>query len=127
MLTTNFSVKLLTGETLKVAGPGTVEFAAPEVVGAGHAAFTQGAAGAGNTMAANGMAANSMVGGGTTATITKTAATSGTIWSGKGLSLGLGLGLGAWGPVLLASAVGGYIYWRKQQGLSALPFKIAST
>ncbi len=119
MLTTNFSVNLLAGETLKVAGPGTVEFAAPEVVGAGKAAFAQGATG-------NAMAANGTVGGGA-ATITKTAASGGTIWSGKGLSLGLGLGLGAWGPVLLASAVGGYIYWRKQKGLPALPFKISAS
>ncbi len=38
---------------------------------------------------------------------------SGTIWTGKGLSLGLGLGLGAWGPVLLVAggtAAGWYYY-----------------
>ena len=112
MLTNNFSVNLLAGETLKVAGPGTVEFSAPEVIGAGKAAFTQGAAG-------QAAAANGMTGGGMVAT--KAGTSAGTIWSGKGLSLGLGLGLGAWGPVLLLSAAG-YVYWRKKQGLPINPF-----
>ena len=37
-------------------------------------------------------------------------ATSGTIWSGKGLCLGLGLGLGAWGPILVVATGAAAIY-----------------
>ena len=44
--------------------------------------------------------------------------TSGTIWSGKGLSLGLGLGLGIWGPVIViasgAAAFYAYLEYRKR-------------
>lgn len=47
----------------------------------------------------------------------KTAAASGTIWTGTGLSLGLGLGLGAWGPALLigAATAGGYYMLSKRK------------
>ena len=40
----------------------------------------------------------------------KTAAASGTIWTGTGLSLSLGLGLGAWGPLLIGAATAGRYY-----------------
>ncbi|MEO5363626.1 MAG: hypothetical protein H7838_08390 [Magnetococcus sp. DMHC-8] len=127
-ITQSFAVELLAGETLKVAGPGFVEFSAAEV------APVKLAAGAKGTVAATQM----QVGAGTGQAVINTgvdptllttaagskAATAGTIWNGKGLSLGLGLGLGAWGPVLLATAVtvGGYVYWKKKQSAKVWPF-----
>ncbi|MBF0583798.1 MAG: hypothetical protein HQL80_06120 [Magnetococcales bacterium] len=131
-ITQSFAVELLAGETLKVAGPGLVEFSAPEIVpakmgavmgakgGAAGAAATQMQVGAGTGQAVISTATDpNMV---VTATGSKAAA--GTIWNGKGLSLGLGRGLGAWGPVLLATAitVGGYVYWKKKQSAKVWPF-----
>ena len=139
-ITQSFAVELLAGESLKVAGPGIVEFSAAEV------AKTKIGAAVGATAGAKGVA---MGGGATTAvpmqigagtgkatistginqgaavtTATGSKAAAGTLWNGKGLSLGLGLGLGAWGPVLLVSAatLGGYVYWKKKQSAKLWPF-----
>ncbi len=56
------------------------------------------------------------------ATAVKTAAATGTIWNGTGLSLGLGLGLGVWGPAILAGvgAAAVYGYVKKRKGLDEL-------
>lgn len=125
-ITQSFAVELLAGETLKVAGPGFVEFSAAEVMPAKLAAGTKGAAvatqmqvgaGTGQAVVSAGMDPNFV-------TTAGSKAAAGTIWNGKGLSLGLGLGLGAWGPVLLATAltVGGYVYWKKKQSVKVWPF-----
>ena len=120
-ITQSFAVELLAGETLKVAGPGFVEFSAPEVlpaklgVGAkGAATQMQIGAGTGKGVISTGVDPNLMATAGSGSKVA-----SGTIWNGKGLSLGLGLGLGTWGPILLATAVtvGGYLYWKKKQSL----------
>lgn len=142
-ITQSFAVELLAGETLKVAGPGVIEFSAAEVVTtkvaavgakgtamggattAGAAAPGQFGAGAGNVTFNAGMNQGATL---PSATVTgKTVASkaaAGTIWNGKGLSLGLGLGLGPWGPVLLASAatLGGYVYWKRKQSAKLWPF-----
>ena len=129
-ITQSFAVELLAGETLKVAGPGFVEFSAPEIIPAKLGTMV----GAKGVVA--GTATPMQIGAGTGQAVVSTAtdpgfvttagskAAAGTIWNGKGLSLGLGLGLGAWGPVLLATAVtvGGYIYWKKQQSVKVWPF-----
>lgn len=148
-ITQSFAVELLAGETLKVAGPGVVEFSGAEIVrtklgtvaGAkGVAMGTKGVA-MGTKGAAMGAGTQVQVGAGTgqaiintglnqgtavtsaTTVASKTSAAS-TIWNGKGLSLGLGLGLGAWGPMILVSAVtfGGYVYWKKKQSARIWPF-----
>ncbi|MEO5352352.1 MAG: hypothetical protein H7835_03970 [Magnetococcus sp. XQGC-1] len=125
-ITQSFAVELLAGETLKVAGPGFVEFSAPEIVPAKLAAGAKGTAaaaqmkvgaGTGQAVINTGMDPNFVAAAGSKAA-------TGTIWNGKGLSLGLGLGLGAWGPLLLATAVtvGGYVYWKKKQSAKVWPF-----
>ena len=122
-MTQSFAVKILAGETLKVAGPGFVEFSALETVPAPLAAGAKGAAatqmqvgaGTGQAVINTGMDPNLI-------TTAGSKVTAGTLWNGKGLSLGLGLGLGAWGPVLLLTAVGGYVYWRKKKNAAVWPF-----
>lgn len=115
----NFAIDLLAGESMTVAGPGTLDFTIPEI--ARNTAMAGQA-----TTGVNGLA---MTGKGLTkgvvvnTTAATTTAQAGTIWSGKGLSLGLGLGLGAWGPVLvMAAAAGGYVYWRKKNHAPLWPF-----
>ncbi len=124
-ITQSFAIELLAGETLKVAGPGFVEFSAAEAVPAKLAAGTKGAAAATTQIGAG--TGKAVIQTGIDPTLITTAgskAAAGTIWNGKGLSLGLGLGLGAWGPVLLATAVtvGGYVYWKKKQSAKIWPF-----
>lgn len=135
-ITQSFAVELLAGETLKVAGPGFVEFSGAEVVKTklGAVAGAKGAAmggagapiqigaGAGKATISTGLNQGTAVATGTGALSSKAAA--GTLWNGKGLSLGLGLGLGAWGPVVVVSAVtlGGYVYWKKKQAAKVWPF-----
>ena len=140
-ITQSFAVELLAGESLKVAGPGFVEFSAAEVAktkmgtvvgattGAKGVAMGGGAAtaaspiqigaGTGKATITTGVNQGTAI---TTATGSKAAA--GTLWNGKGLSLGLGLGLGAWGPFLLVSAatLGGYVYWKRKQSAKLWPF-----
>lgn len=118
-ITQNFAVELLAGETLKVAGPGLVEFSAPEILPAKMAVGAKGAA------VGAGTGGQAVINTGMDPTLITTAgskATAGTIWNGKGMSLGLGLGLGGWGPVLLIAAAGGYVYWRKKQNANLWPF-----
>ncbi|MBF0368360.1 MAG: magnetic particle specific iron-binding protein [Magnetococcales bacterium] len=131
---TNMTVDLLAGESVKVVGPGTMEFHAPElanVAKGGGAAAGKGKAalaGGGKMAVAAGQGQGATVGGGKLiaaagSTGTGAAGSAGTIWTGKGLSLGLGLGLGAWGPVIVAgAALGGYVYWRKKQAAKVWPF-----
>ena len=134
-ITQSFAVELLAGETLKVAGPGFVEFSAAEVtktklaaaVGNQGATMAGGApikvgAGTGKATISTGLNQGSAVA--TGKSVASKAASAGTIWNGKGLSLGLGLGLGSWGPVFLLSAatVGGYVYWKKKQAAKIWPF-----
>lgn len=114
----NFTIDLLMGESMTVAGPGTLDFAIPEVA-RNTAVAGQATAGKGLATAGKGMTKGLTV---NTAAATTTAAKTGTIWSGKGLSLGLGLGLGAWGPVLVLAAAGGYVYWRKKNHAKLWPF-----
>lgn len=128
-ITQSFAVELLAGETLKVAGPGFIEFSAPEVIPAmlGAMAGAKGAAAATPMQQVGAGAGQAVISTATDPGVITTAGTkaaAGTIWNGKGLSLGLGLGLGAWGPVLLATAVtvGGYLYWKKQQSVKTWPF-----
>ncbi|MBF0161262.1 MAG: hypothetical protein HQL88_03150 [Magnetococcales bacterium] len=128
-ITQSFAVELLAGETLKVAGPGFVEFSAPEVVQAKLGATAKGAAAATTQMQVGAGTGQGVVTTGVDPTLITTAGTgskaaAGTIWNGKGLSLGLGLGLGVWGPILLATAVtvGGYVYWKKQKSAKVWPF-----
>lgn len=73
--------------------------------------------GTGTTIAAVGKGATGIAAATGGAATTEAITTSGTIWTGKGLSLGLGIGLGAWGPVLVAVGVGAaaYAYWRYRQ------------
>ncbi|MEO5334196.1 MAG: hypothetical protein H7839_19455 [Magnetococcus sp. YQC-5] len=118
----NFTIDLLAGESMTVAGPGTLDFTIPEIARTtamtGQANMAAPAAGKGLATAGKGLTKGLVVNSATT-----TAAQSGTIWSGKGLSLGLGLGLGAWGPVLVvAAAAGGYLYWRKKNPNKTWPF-----
>ncbi|MBF0584518.1 MAG: hypothetical protein HQL80_09835 [Magnetococcales bacterium] len=128
-ITQSFAVELLAGETLKVAGPGIVEFSAAEVVPA-KLGVTAGAKGAATQMQIGAGTGKAVISTGTNPVVVTAAAGSGsnaaagTIWNGKGLSLGLGLGLGAWGPVLLltAATVGGYVYWKKKQNAKVWPF-----
>ena len=65
-----------------------------------------------------GLVGNSGLTGAAAGTGAQAVATSGTIWTGKGLSLGLGLGLGAWGPVLViaaaAAAASAYLEYRQR-------------
>ncbi len=131
-LATNFSINLLQGEVVKVAGPGTLKFQAAEVVNTFQATQTtqaagviigqKGAIGAG-IKGAGAAGAIGTVGSGQGAGGAKSLSA---MWGGKSikLGLGLGLGLGPWGPVLLASAltVGGYAYWRKKQAEKLWPF-----
>ncbi|MEO5334071.1 MAG: hypothetical protein H7839_18825 [Magnetococcus sp. YQC-5] len=117
----NFAIDLLAGETITVTGPGTLDFAVPEIVN-NTALAGQAPAGTALATTGKGMTKGLVV----NSAATTTAAKTGTLWSGKGMSLGLGLGLGAWGPVLLvAAAAGGYIYWRKKNHASLWPFKHA--
>ncbi|MBF0125822.1 MAG: hypothetical protein HQM02_01285 [Magnetococcales bacterium] len=109
----NFTIDLLAGESMTVAGPGTLDFTIPEIARnttlAGQATVGNGLTVTGKGLT-KGLAVNT----------TTVAAQAGT---GKGLSLGLGLGLGAWGPALLAAAaIGGYVYWRKKQHAPLWPF-----
>lgn len=126
-ITQSFAVELLAGETLKVAGPGFVEFSAPEVVQAKLGAGVKGTAVATTQMQVGAGTGKGVISTGVDPTLLTTAGTgskvaAGTIWNGKGLSLGLGLGLGAWGPVLVLAAVGGYVYWRKKHHAKVWPF-----
>ncbi|MBF0383210.1 MAG: hypothetical protein HQL69_19480 [Magnetococcales bacterium] len=125
---------MLTGGEMKVAqaagtaGAKVAPGAAAVVKGGNGVAMTQGAAGTNAAAAKTLTGANANGGISTIATKAATAskipaATSGTIWSGKGLSLGLGLGLGAWGPIaILAIATGGYVYYKKRQAQKIWPF-----
>lgn len=114
----NFTIDLLAGESMKVVGPGTVDFAIPELA---RNTVVAGQATAGNGLATAG---KGLTKGLTVSTTASTAtAQAGTIWSGKGLSLGLGLGLGAWGPLLVVAAAGGYVYWRKKNHAPLWPFR----
>ena len=118
-ITQSFAVELLAGETLKIAGPGFIEFSAAEAVPAKLAAAT--------TQMQIGAGGQAVINTGMDPTLVTTAGSkvaAGTIWNGKGLSLGLGLGLGAWGPALLATAVtvAGYVYWKKKQSAKVWPF-----
>jgi hypothetical protein len=90
----------------------------------GQAVMTKGAAGASVAgMAGTGAKGAGLIGNaglsGTASNGAQVLTTSGTLWSGKGLSLGLGLGLGVWGPILVvaagAAAVYGYLEYRKRQ------------
>ena len=122
-LATSFSIDLIPGEVVKIAGPGTLKFQAAEMAATATTAQAVNAAQGAGTAKAGVLIGQK--GAATAATGQATAAKGvGTIWTGKGLSLGLGLGLGAWGPVLLASAVtlGGYAYWRKKQAERLWPF-----
>ncbi|MEO5376906.1 MAG: hypothetical protein H7832_03860 [Magnetococcus sp. DMHC-6] len=127
MPTTDMTVNLLAGESIKIAGPGLVEFHAAEALPIAKTVATGATKmGAGQTMAT---AQTTQLGFGTTSATATTAAAKtagtagGTIWTGKGLSLGLGLGLGAWGPVILVSgATLGYIYWRRSKAAKIWPF-----
>ncbi|MEO5339925.1 MAG: hypothetical protein H7837_05310 [Magnetococcus sp. MYC-9] len=128
-ITQSFAVELLAGETLKVAGPGFVEFSAPEIVPAKMAAGAKGAAAAATPMQIGAGTGKGVVVTGMDPNLVTVAGpgskvAAGTIWNGKGLSLGLGLGLGAWGPLLLATALtaGGYVYWKKKQSAKVWPF-----
>ena len=126
-ITQSFAVELLAGETLKVAGPGFIEFSAAEAVPAKLAAGVKGATATTTQMQIGTGTGQAVINTGVDPTIVTTAGskiTAGTIWNGKGLSLGLGLGLGAWGPALLVTAVtvGGYVYWKKKQSAKIWPF-----
>ena len=124
-ITQSFAVELLAGETLKVAGPGVVEFSAVEVVPAKLAVGAKGTAATTANMQMGAGTGQAVINTGVDPTLITTAgskAAAGTIWNGKGVSLGLGLGLGGWGPVLLLTALGGYVYWRKKQHAKVWPF-----
>lgn len=143
MRTTNFSVDLLTGDSIRITGPGAVDFQAPELAKAGKGigattkqitlgkGMATGKMATGKMVVGNGAmqtgagkGATTLAAGGGGAASTKGAAAA-TIWSGKGLSLGLGLGLGAWGPAILitAATAGGYYYWKRKRASMALwPF-----
>ncbi|MEO5364739.1 MAG: hypothetical protein H7838_14135 [Magnetococcus sp. DMHC-8] len=119
----NFTIDLLAGESMTVAGPGTLDFAIPEVARnatvAGKATVAKAGAGLGAT-AGKGITKGLVV---NTTPAVASSAQAGTIWTGKGMSLGLGLGLGAWGPALVvAAAAGGYVYWRKKNNQKLWPF-----
>ncbi|MBF0462140.1 MAG: hypothetical protein HQL87_12165 [Magnetococcales bacterium] len=128
-ITQSFAVELLAGETLKVAGPGLIEFSAAEAVPAKLVAGTKGAAAAAAPMQVGAGTGKAVIHTGIDPTLLTSAGTgskavAGTLWNGKGLSLGLGLGLGAWGPTLLVTAVtvGGYLYWKHKQSAKIWPF-----
>ncbi|MBF0126621.1 MAG: hypothetical protein HQM02_05350 [Magnetococcales bacterium] len=111
----NFTIDLLAGESMTVAGPGTLDFAIPELA---RNTAVAGKAAAGNGLAVTGKGLTKGLAVNTTTVTTATQA-----GAGKGLSLGLGLGLGAWGPVLVAAALaGGYVYWRKRNHAPLWPF-----
>ncbi len=101
-----------TGATAAKVGMVGVE---PDIIREAIVSKAIGGAGAGTIAAGKGTGA--VLAGGSTAA---EAVTTGTIWSGKGLSLGLGIGLGVWGPVIVvaAGAAAVYAYLQYRQGLA---------
>ncbi len=122
---------LLTGGEMKVVqATGAKAGQKAAVVKGGNGVAMAQAGTGGNATVVKGVAGANINGGAgiaskaATTTSKVSAATGGTIWTGKGMSLGLGLGLGAWGPVLLAAVVatGGYAYYKKRQSQKFWPF-----